>query len=533
MRASQRFGILGAGLGFLFWALPAWANTNTAITAWLPTTPMFLSAYGGGARQSWTGHSVICKDRLGSPRLYVIGGEPNTFNAYADGNGDTSNPPAAFSTIQQAALNPDHTLQTWSADVSTNGIMPLASILHTSILDSHERITVIAGANSCNAQIFCGAPSRSNTAFYTGQPLDWYIGQACVFYEAGASPGTDGVMTETSFLPVQDPGNANIHQPLIRAAGAAAHGYLYVLGGISRQNLGPGDNPTGSVARAEDRVWYCCPNPSGTINAEGMSGTWAGTASLPRALYNHSACVAYNRLYVLGGQNSSAAVQNQVYVAEFQSNGTLGAWQATSPLPLARAEASAVFAGNYIYVVAGTGPGGEAANTVFRCHPDPATGLISTPGQAGAWEETDAPLPSALAGPGAAADAAGFLYVLGGRQAGVSDSNAHVSSFNTSTATPTAAGTPPRQPALDAFRAFPNPAKSKVRFVWPGETGGRVRVSIYNLTGERIANIQASSPAQSLVWETQGAARGVYVYEIVLDTPGGTSKGRGKIALIH
>jgi len=75
------------------------------------------------------------------------------------------------------------------------------------------------------------------------------------------------------------------------------------------------------------------------------------------------------------------------------------------------------------------------------------------------------------------------------------------------TLAPTGTVTAEREPLT--LPAFPNPARDRVVFRAPS-TGG-VKVVIYNLLGERVAEITAEDSGRDLVWDCSSAAAGVYL----------------------
>ena len=114
----------------------------------------------------------------------------------------------------------------------------------------------------------------------------WFVGQATVVYQS-VGGGLRGHFAVTAPVPLRDPAwtaePVPVYQPLMRAQAVSTGAVIYVLGGVSRVNTDAGDKffPTGSVAHPENRVWFCHPNPGGTINPEGLPGGWATTTALP------------------------------------------------------------------------------------------------------------------------------------------------------------------------------------------------------------------------------------------------------------
>jgi len=103
------------------------------------------------------------------------------------------------------------------------------------------------------------------------------------------------------------------------------------------------------------------------------------------------------------------------------------------------------------------------------------------------------------------------------------------------TATPTPQATPSATSTAtlsmyagsEKLLAFPNPARGRVTFAWAGENADRVKVEIFNLSGERIAQLeQAASGTHLVAWMTGQTAPGVYLYRMTL-TRGGKNEVRG------
>ncbi|MBN1595344.1 hypothetical protein JW933_05395 [candidate division FCPU426 bacterium] len=438
------------------------ATPKTNITRWVPTTPLFMSAYGGSIYSVWTGHSAELRvplpgDNTGlssGTQVFIIGGGPNTYVAYAGGSitlgtGYNAVAPAAYSTIYNSEVDSDGNLKNWAAP-DTGGSIPIASFLHKSTI-ANGAIYVVGGANSTNAYIWAGAASRSIAAYgqadVLGRPC--MLGRTDVLYEEvgqGGSSGGTGSFEYTAPVPIFDPAYeydvygtvrgvpwptdpANpgvydaitatpIYQPLMRHAVVSHNGNVYVIGGVSRENQGwdaNGEPTTGSVRYYEDRVWFCRPNPGGSVNYSVNAGGWKMTASLPMGLYDLAACVAYGRIYVFGGRISSGVPQNIGYYAAINNDGTIQTWiPLTAPMPEALAEHQVVFMNGRFYMIGGINATGLLRNTVYYCTLDPNTGQIPTFPAPGSWEFSNTTLEYPVAGHSSLANN-GFLYVLGGR----------------------------------------------------------------------------------------------------------------------
>ncbi|NTV52152.1 MAG: T9SS type A sorting domain-containing protein [Candidatus Firestonebacteria bacterium] len=103
------------------------------------------------------------------------------------------------------------------------------------------------------------------------------------------------------------------------------------------------------------------------------------------------------------------------------------------------------------------------------------------------------------------------------------------------TASPTASVTDSRTPGPgytgDGVKAFPNPAHDSMTFVLKLERADEVTVTIYNLSGERIADLKTSNgPGTArLVWDCSRTAPGVYLACVKV---GGTEKIKLKVARV-
>ena len=415
-------------------------SSNATVARWAPATTLFLSAGGGHKYDTWTGHRAVLRSPLPSedsessasvPTVFVIGGGPNV-DAYPGGVGVPGNPPDSYQTLYNSEIDSSGLLKNWAAPES-GGSIPLNSILHASTLGDNL-IYVVGGANTLNAKVWTNDAAALSIVAYkdwdpildnTANSLEAFYQPAktVVFYETeagGGYSGGAGDMEETAAVPIIDAwGLAQspqvvIYQPLIRFRVVSHNANLYVIGGISRANI----NVTTSSLDFQDKVWYCRPNPGGSINKLGDPGGWKETTLLPggQALYDHAACVANNRVYIFGGRNAAGIPQDNVYFAQINSDATLGPWVPTSPLLEQLAEHDVVFTAGYFYVVGGENDAGTGVlqKIVYYCIPDPVTGLIPAPSNPGCWLPSDTELEYPVAGHSVVANN-GFLYLLGGR----------------------------------------------------------------------------------------------------------------------
>jgi hypothetical protein len=181
--------------------------------------------------------------------------------------------------------------------------------------------------------------------------------------------------------------------------GTSHASYVFTVGGADTTNVA-----TTTVSRSQ-------------VQTAGALGAWTTTTVLPqpRAYHTVVAATAYTApldttttaayLYTIGGVDAAAQTVNTVYVEKIAPDGTAGAWQATTALPVAlHSAAGAVFRG-YVYLVGGATATNAPVATAYRA-------AIHADGTLGAWE-TLAPLPQPTAylslaqfGP--------YLYAVGG-----------------------------------------------------------------------------------------------------------------------
>lgn len=120
------------------------------------------------------------------------------------------------------------------------------------------------------------------------------------------------------------------------------------------------------------------------INNDGSLGAWQTVSLLPKALIFHTSVLIDNNIYVIGGSvdypNNS---QDSVYYSQIDSNGNLSPWAETSPLPMKLSEAQSFEYSNIIYVMGGAtwfnGSLQGLSDTIFKAN-------INGDGTLGNWE---------------------------------------------------------------------------------------------------------------------------------------------------
>jgi hypothetical protein len=178
-------------------------------------------------------------------------------------------------------------------------------------------------------------------------------------------------------------------QALMGHAAVVANDHLFVLGGFNSNGI--------------QATVYSAP-----INDDGTVGEWnTNLPALLEPLLYHAAVSAHGYIYVLGGQKSiePLIVSDTVYQTKVNAKGTLGGWEALpGPLPLPSQWHAVVATCDHFYLIGGA-DATEERNHVYQA-------VIQTDGSLGEWSPTS-PLPKSLVVPAAAATRGGIL-VTGG-----------------------------------------------------------------------------------------------------------------------
>ena len=213
---------------------------------------------------------------------------------------------------------------------------------------------------------------------------------------AAFSPSTI-TWTRTTDLPAALQGLGAAYVPI--TTGTTHPSYVFTVGGADATN-------TASTATYR-----------AAVQANGALGAWTATTALPSARAYHAlaAATAYTApidttttaayLYAIGGVDATGQTVSTVYVQKIAPDGSTGAWQTTTALPVAlHSAAAAVFRG-YVYLVGGATSTNAPVATTYRAS-------IKSDGTLGSWEALAA-LPQATAylsmaqfGP--------YLYAVGG-----------------------------------------------------------------------------------------------------------------------
>ncbi len=179
------------------------------------------------------------------------------------------------------------------------------------------------------------------------------------------------------------------------AGSVATGGYVYITGG--------------AFASYYSTVWVGTQATNKTVTA------WTQSTALPSARGQHRAFAHGGYVFVAGGYASGTTYQD-VYAAQVQSGGGLGAWSATQPLPAKRYNFGLASQGAVQYAIGGADASGSAVA-------DTASTAALAGGKTDPWKAQTA-LPQPLAGCGVAWHGA-RLYVIGGSNAGGKQSSVY------------------------------------------------------------------------------------------------------------
>jgi hypothetical protein len=221
-------------------------------------------------------------------------------------------------------------------------------------------------------------------------------------YNVGGIGGINGALVgqKVFYAPIESSGGVGawtettpLPEPVFFHSALTSNGFVYVLGG------------------------YHCPSPCGIplpisnivyfsrINSDGSLGAWQTTTPLPETVFFLSTAVAKGAIYEMGGWNGQALTAG-VYSADIHADGTLGAWIPQAVLPTAIYTHATVSDGQALYVTGGViNNGTQITNTVYYSKINPDKTLAG-------WSQTT-PLPQPLAN-SAVVLAGGRIYLTGG-----------------------------------------------------------------------------------------------------------------------
>ncbi len=152
-----------------------------------------------------------------------------------------------------------------------------------------------------------------------------------------------------------------------------------------------------------------------STNEDGSLGSWQATTPMPQTLMGHAAIVNNGRMYVLGGMIRSGGASANVYYADILEDKTLGPWKTTNSLPANLFGHKAITIGNKIYIV-----GGTVNNNFYFTNGTPNNNTsakvymasVLEDGSLSAWQETSSMLEPLTFH--AASSSGKNIYTLGG-----------------------------------------------------------------------------------------------------------------------
>jgi hypothetical protein len=105
---------------------------------------------------------------------------------------------------------------------------------------------------------------------------------------------------------------------------------------------------TGVVANRSSDVTY-----TAIINSDGTLGAWSSWTTLPIKMYGVTTIVTKNKVYFLGGANTTDAIYSSLYYCNINSDGTLSTIVAGTSIPRTCYVASVFITNNRLYIVGG------------------------------------------------------------------------------------------------------------------------------------------------------------------------------------
>jgi len=216
--------------------------------------------------------------------------------------------------------------------------------------------------------------------------------------------GYDGVTTfsDVQYAPINTNGSigtwATTTSLTVPRLGLTAHvynGFLYIVGGSGQADVQYALICTGSNSGTGG-----CTATAGTV------GTWTATSTFTTGRKYHSSIISNGYLYVIGG-NSSLGNLSDVQYAPINTNGTLGAFTATTSFTTARTSHTSVVYNGYVYVIGGNTAGGfDTRVDTVQYAP------INNDGTVGTWVATSSFNLERESHTSVVYN--GFLYVIGG-----------------------------------------------------------------------------------------------------------------------
>lgn len=376
-------------------------GTANSCSAWTNAVYHIQLSGSGGLASTWSSGGTdasFTNSRYGlgmtvvNGILYIIGGYDNT---------------TYYSDSQYAPIAANGTVGTWQTGTSM-----ATTAMGSSVSSQNGMLYVVGGYNgSYQTTVRYSTTNnggRGQTSTWTTNATDLTAiypsgtgyGKTVAFngylYLIGGASSSSNPQTTVAYAPLSADGSvgswtttSSMQTPRLQHAAFAYNGYLYAIGGQT----------TGSVNTAT--VEYAKINSNGTVGAwayaSSLNSTWGGLSGLNATAYN-------GYLYVAGGTNSSG-VQTEVQYAQTNTDGTLGSWTATTSFTTARKYHGVVAVNGYLYIIGGFISSGNYLSDVQAAP-------INSDGTIGSWIYTT-PMP-ATNSDGIFTTYNGYLYVYTG-----------------------------------------------------------------------------------------------------------------------
>ena len=478
----------------------AGATTGTVLIAPLASDG---SLYGGAGSATWvSGTSLVtARTAMGGTLaavndgfMYVEGG-CNTLNVSQTCNSASGN---TQGDIEIAQINADGTLGNWSNLATT-----VANYVQVGGNLIFWRGTIY---------VFAGCSSISTSAIQCTTALN------AQEYDTIATPGQiSPVKTSSTNTP-------SLTTAVWGHGMAIVNGYVFVIGGCVATSC-----QTSVAASLTATVQVA------KLNANGSTGSWGTTTSIPVALSATAIAVYNNYIYVMGGYDytatSNGSAVNTIYYGQVSATGTIASWSTAANTYVTAANAryysSATAYRGILYVFGGcVAPANQTGcstyyNNVFKS-------TIGAAGAPGSWTATTASLPNTSSAAEALMSAAvynGYVYLCGGGgqnsggqastiQYAKIQSGGDITSFSNTTGIMTTDGTtalPLRR--TDAY------AMNGYLYVVGGHNGntgltyGTIQIGKITLSSGNItSNLSPSITQMTQRWDTRAAFSNGYIY---------------------
>lgn len=377
---KNRVYIIGGhdGTSTLSTIITANINFDGTLGTWSATTSLPVALYGSSV--------FVTKNRV-----YVCGGYNGT---------------AYVATVYTAPINFDGTLGTWTTGTSLPGILYGSSQIVTNnrvyLLGGYNGTAVVSTVYTAliNSDGTLGTWGTHNNIPMALQSMSIMVTENRA-YLIGGWNGSANVSTVYTAM-IYPGGSLGLWMPATSIKEAhhwmgcfATSSKIYLIGGYVNGTTSSntvqvasfeGSKNDYSSYYSDDRPNYMEPGSGqpwrqqyqiNETQSTDITGWSAGT-SLPGILHATSSIVTKNRVYLLGGYLGSGTVVSTVYTAPINSDGTLGTWTTSTPLPSVLMSANAIVVKNRVYLIGGAPVVNSFTNTIY-------TATINSDGTLGAW----------------------------------------------------------------------------------------------------------------------------------------------------